>query len=248
MLGVLPKDIVPYRLLFSELVDAYRPGDIIFVNPLDSRGVEFRWQSGHQFSTEMRYSLVGTIEEALPARRIWYLTPQWLDEGVRATFAQIEQTHPLQQAFGKCDVEWCYLFQLMEAPPWSSPQVFGEHMAFWGADIDSVSPELIQTRLWWKVEQTPSQDYSMSLQVFDENGALVANADGPINHYKKQVFNTSQLLPEQIYIDFRDVAISPRLSPGSYRLALVVYNWQTNERLPLPDGADHLELGTVQVN
>jgi hypothetical protein len=36
-------------------------------------------------------------------------------------------------------------------------------MAFWGASLDIVSPELIQAKLWWRFEEVPSQDYVVSL-------------------------------------------------------------------------------------
>jgi hypothetical protein len=42
--------------------------------------------------------------------------------------------------------------------------------------------------------------------------------------------------------------IEPQLLPGKYYLKLVVYDWQTSERLTLRDGSDHLELGTFQID
>jgi hypothetical protein len=242
---LLPKDIVPYRLLLRQLVAAYRPGDSIFINPPDNRGVEFNWEYGHQFPLEMRQAIVRTADDAMAARRIWYLTPYWLDENIRSTFDEIQQTHPLQRGYGKCDLEWCYLVQLLEAPPWPTAQLFGAEMAFRGADLDMVSRESIQTRLWWQVETVPSKDYSIGLKLSDQNGLVVAGTDGPITLHNNLIYSTSQLTPGQIYIDFRDLALSPSLSPGSYQLSLLVYDWQTNERLLLPDGTDHLELGTI---
>ena len=120
------------------------------------------------------------------ARRIWHLTSEWLDADVQTNFRRIETTHPRQSGFGQCDANWCYLMQLMEAPPWTEPQTFGDDMAFWGADVDAVTAEAIQTRLWWKVEQPPALDYSISLRLLDANGNLVTQADGPIDHYRRR--------------------------------------------------------------
>ena len=77
--------------------------------------------------------------------------------------------------------------QLMEAPPLTSAQRFGANMDFWGVDVDSVTPTEIKTRLWWRVEQAPDKDYSISLRLLNADGALVAQSDGPINHYGAQI-------------------------------------------------------------
>jgi uncharacterized membrane protein len=244
----VPRDIVPYRSLLRDLGAAYQPGDIILIDPPDNRGVEFNWQYAHQFSPEMQQSVVRTVEEALPARRIWYLTGAWFDENIRATYLHIEQTHPRQTGFGKCDRDWCYLIQLMEASPWNEPQVFGEDIAFWGADIDAVTSESIQMRLWWKLDQKPARNYSIGVHLLDKNGLLVGQSDGPIRHYGVQTYNMSDLEPGSIYIDFRSLLIPSGLPSGDYVLALTVYDWQTSERLLLANGRNYLELSTVYIN
>jgi hypothetical protein len=154
----LPRDIVPYRSLLKDLVAAYQPGDAIFIDPPDNRGVEFNWQYSQQFTPEMKAAIVRIPEEALSARRIWHITNDWFNETIHATYNEIEISHPRQSGFGKCDVDWCYLIQLMEAPPWSTPQFFGEDIAFWGADIDAITSEAIRMRLRWKVDQRPPID------------------------------------------------------------------------------------------
>ncbi len=245
--SVLPNDVIPFRALLKDLAVAYRPGDKIFIDPPTNRGVQFNWEYSHRFSQEMVESIVRSVDNALPNRRIWYLTGDWFNENIRATFSQIEKTHPRQSGFGQCDRQWCYLIQLMEAPPFITPQIFGDDMAFWGVDIDSVTQEVIQTRLWWRVKQALPVDYSISLQLRDKNDTLVAQADGPIHHYGVNIYNTSQLEPEKIYIDFRSLQLPPQLPAGEYTLSLIVYNWQTSERLLLRNGFDHLELKTIQI-
>jgi hypothetical protein len=74
---------------------------------------------------------------------------------------------------------------------------------------------------------------------------LVAQADGPINHYGQQVVNTSQLEPGRIYIDFRAINLPPTLSAGQYQLDMIVYDFQTGTRLTLGDGSGHLSLNTI---
>ena len=155
----------------------------------------------------------------------------------------------MQQVIGQCPPQgWCYYAQLMEAPPLSSPERFGADMDFWGADIDAVTPGSISTRLWWRVEQAPPVDYSISLRLVDAAGTVVTQKDGPIIHYGVDTVQTSQLQPGKIYIDFRTVEFSPNIAPGTVRLELVVYQSWDGQRLTLPDGSESLELYTLDID
>jgi hypothetical protein len=247
--SVFPNDVIPYRDLLKELVVNFRPGDKIFINPpdSDSRGVQFNWEYSRQFTQEMYEGLVRTVDDALPYRRIWYLTGNWFNDDIRVIFNQLEETHPVQSVYGKCDRLWCYLVQLLEAPPLNTPLVFGDEMGFWGIDIDSVNRRIIQSRLWWKVEKAPLKDYSVSLQLRDKSGAVVSQLDRAINHYGVTTYNTTQLVSGEIYIDFRNLEVPTDLASGEYSLSLIVYDWQTMKRLLLADGSDHAELGIIHI-
>lgn len=159
----------------------------------------------------------------------------------------MEPTHPVQEVIGQCDRVWCYLAQLLEAPPWTAPQVFGEQMAFWGADVDSVTDSEVTTRLWWRVEEPPPLDYSIGLHLLNSVGMPVAQNDGPIRHYGVETVQTSGLQPGRLYIDFRNMALSPDLPSGEYALALAVYRSWDGARLMLPDGEDHLVLDALTI-
>lgn len=243
----LPTDRIPYRDLLRSLSAAAQPDDVIFFDQADTNDNFAQWQYRHYLSAELRENAISSLEDALKARRIWHITAHWFDEAVGANFEEIEWTHPRQSGFGKCDRDWCYLIQLMEAPPWGEPAVFGDDMAFWGADLDSMSHDAIRTRLWWRVEQTPDLDYSMSLQLLDSDGALVAQADGPINHYGAEIVETSQLEPGRIYIDHRSLILPHNLPDGDYRLALVVYQSWDGVRLSVSNGADAVMLDTIKI-
>jgi hypothetical protein len=67
------------------------------------------------------------------------VTTDWFNSNVRANFAKLEPNYPVQKVIGDCNPNWCYLIQLMEAPPLKSPQTFGTDMPFWGVDVASVS-------------------------------------------------------------------------------------------------------------
>lgn len=241
----LPKNRVPYRDLAASLAAASQPGDVLFYDRANERDDIWQREIQRQLSPELRAAAMSSVEAAEAARRVWFITADWFDPGVQAHFKTIEQTHPLQKVFGDCTSSWCFLIQLLEAPPWTQPQVFGEDMAFWGVDVDEVSAEKISARLWWRVRQTPGLSYSIGLQLMDAGGALAAQNDGPIRHYRDTVVETSLMQPGKIYVDFRDIILPANLAPGIYQLALVVYDWQTGERLRLADSADYLALDTL---
>ena len=79
------------------------------------------------------------------------------------------------------------------------------------------------------------------------DGALVAQSDGPINHYGVQIVQTSQLQPGKIYIDWRTLTLPPDLPSGTYTLELVVYQSWDNTRLTLADGSDALKLEALTI-
>jgi hypothetical protein len=245
----LPQDRIPFRDLLHNLSAAARTGDVVFLDHANTGDNLVKWQYRHYLTPELWENAVSSEEMARETRRVWHVTANWFDDAVRATFTDLERSHPVQMVLepGRCDREWCYLIQLMEAPPWEEPTVFGDDMAFWGADVDSVSREAIRTRLWWRVEQPPDADYSLSLQLLDGSGGLVAQMDGPIHHYGAEILQTSQLEPERIYIDHRAITVPPDLPTGEYTLALVVYQSWDGVRLTLPDGSNSLILDSVTI-
>jgi hypothetical protein len=238
----LPMNRTPFRDYFHQLTGASRPGDVILYDHANLFENLVFWQFVHYAPEYLRNNITGDLNDALHSRRIWYITQEWFDPTVQANFDRIEFSHPLQTVIGKCDRYWCFLIQLMEAPPWKDPQNLPNNLAFWGLDLDSVTHEKLEARLWWKVSQTPSMDYSIGLHVLDRDGNLVAQTDGPISHYGVETIETSMMQPGRIYIDHRTIDLPSGLKSGDYELELVVYDWRTGLRLCWPDGRDVLKL------
>ncbi len=244
MPGALPER-VPYRDVFGAM--SAQPGDVVYF--ADRVDQFLTWQADAYLSPGFTRIEDHDLDAAAVARRVWFLTANWFDDDVRAQFNVLEPTHPVQQVIGQCPPKgWCYYAQLMEAPPLSTPERFGADMDFWGADIDTTGPGQITTRLWWRVEQAPPVDYSISLRLVDAGGGIVTQKDGPIIHYGVDTVQTSQLEPGKIYVDFRSVDYSPDLAPGKYRLELIVYQSWDGQRLTLPDGSDSLVLYRLNVD
>ncbi|MCL4248044.1 MAG: glycosyltransferase family 39 protein [Anaerolineae bacterium] len=236
----------PYRNIYRAVAAQAQPGDTWHIAP----GTGVDTFVGQQMRLYLPPALAAqhTPGELIDAaqRRIWFVTDRWLADDVQAAFRQLEPTHPLQLVLGDCNIRWCYLAQLMEAPPNHDPTVFGGQLGFYGIDIDHLDAANLQVRLWWRVDDTaPQLDYSIGLHLLDSSGVLVAQADGPINHYDAQIFPTSQMQPGQIYIDHRDIRLPANLPSGEYTLELVVYQPWDGVRLTLPDGADGLALDTL---
>jgi 4-amino-4-deoxy-L-arabinose transferase-like glycosyltransferase len=240
----LPRDRVPFRALLQQVSAAAKPGDALLLDHADLGNNVLRWQVARYLKPELWRSRSEDPAQIPNARRIWFVTAEWFNPAVQETFRRIEATHPLQQVVGKCDRDWCYLLQLLEGAPWNSPQVFGDHMAFWGADVDAISPQSINARLWWRVETAPPINYSIGLHLLDANGALIAQNDGPIRDFGIQAVETSAMQPGKLYMDRRTITL-PNNFVGDAELSLVVYDAQTGERLRLADGADALRLKTL---
>ncbi len=242
---------IPYRDLYQRVSAAAEPGDAIFFDEDDAETRFLRWQMDHYLSRDLRQNQVENIDEASQQRRVWFATNEaWrYNTDVQNRFAELQRTHPLQMVIGNCTSAWCYLIQLLEAPPLSTPIIFGENLPFWGADVDNVTREAIGVRLWWKVDQPPEFDYSIGLHLLDSSGTLVAQVDRPIrDQYLNQDIQTSQLEPGRIYIDSRTLELPLDLPAGSYQLALVVYQSWDSVRLLLPDGSDKLVLDEMMIS
>jgi hypothetical protein len=238
---------VPYRDIFNAMSAEAQPGDIVYLRHADEDDNLVRWHLNTYLSPLFTIIEDGDLNMAESARRVWFLTSDLFNDDVKADFARLEPTYPVQTVIGQCNWAWCYVAQLMEAPPLDEPQIFGDEIAFWGADVDSVTDDQINTRLWWRVEEAPLLDYSIGLQLLNADGALVAQHDGPIQHYGAETVQTSGMQPGKIYIDFRSLALPPELSEGEYALWLTVYQPWDGERLLLPDGSDHLLLESITV-
>lgn len=246
----LPKDRTPYRDITATFAASARAGDALFYDRVYEDDVVWKFAVAQYFKPDWGGYRVQTVEEAQAARRVWFLTTDWLNPEVQANFHAIEATHPLRQVIGDCNRYWCFLIQLLEGAPLATPRTFGDQIAFWGIDIYSINADAIKTRLWWRVDAAPVMDYSIGLQLLDSSGNLIAQNDGPIRLDGQTTINTSQLEPGKTYMDRRDIRLPAGIQPGVYQPVLVVYDWQTGQRLPVTTDStdeDYLLLENVVI-
>ena len=224
-----------------------QPGDVLYVDPVNMTDNVVWWQMSHYLPADLFHPFTADIDQASKAHRIWFITTDWFNADVRANFAKLEPGYPVQQVLGDCNRYWCYLIQLMEAPPLTTPEIFGTEMPFWGVDVESVTHSAVDVHLWWRTKRPPTINYSIGLHLLDSSGNLVSQVDGSINEYGKQTVDASTMQPDHLYIDYRTLNLPATISPGTYQLELIVYDWQTGKRLLLPDGSDHLLLNQINV-
>lgn len=240
---------IPFRDLFGQVSALAQPGDVLL---FEAAGIEDRfvqWQIAQYMDPALAANRADSVEAAQTHRRVWFVTGAWFDEAVRARFSALETTHPVQDIVGDCTRAWCYLIQLMEAPPQIDSARFGPALIFRGLDLDRVTDDAIDVRLWWSVELTPAADYSIGLHLLNEAGALVAQHDGPIDDQYSGLTQASALTPDRIYIDHRRIVPPPDLPLGRYQLALTVYQPWDGVRLPVDGGADdYLMLNTITLD
>lgn len=91
----------------------------------------------------------------------------------------------------------------------------------------------------WQVLAPAPADYSLFVHLVDEQGAVVAQADG-----FPQDRPATTYAPQEQVIDRRELRLPPDAPPGDYRLVIGWYDWRTDgfPRVTLPGGADHWEL------
>jgi hypothetical protein len=103
--------------------------------------------------------------------------------------------------------------------------------------------------LYWQATQDLFEDLTVSAQLLDAKGRLVAQRDGvPADGLNP----TSLWLPHRLVVEQRDVNLPPDLAPGDYSWIVVLYRRENLKRLsatgggsPLPDNA--AVLGKVRV-
>jgi len=76
---------------------------------------------------------------------------------------------------------------------------------------------------------------------------VIGNDGQPLAQWDGFDFGEAQLEPGDQLVERHRFTIPANAAPGAYRIVVGVYNPTTMKRLTLPDGSDHVDLGTVSV-
>jgi hypothetical protein len=186
-------------------------------------------------------------EPAPQYRRIWYVRQNgWHDETLQARLRE----DYIEGAFVG---PWDMLIQFYEAPPNPDGILFDNGMRFHG--VDFIDPdgtiwtgpllqhenEAVRMRLWWSADEPVDFDYSTSIQIFRDDGALAHQLDGAPN-LSNGPTETSRWEPGQFYLDERTFETARKTSTDgaavAYGIYLTVYDWTDGRRIAAPGVTD----------
>ncbi|MCS7003172.1 MAG: hypothetical protein NZ518_10030, partial [Dehalococcoidia bacterium] len=118
---------------------------------------------------------------------------------------------------------------------------FAGLMTLIGAEIGAPHGGSLPVALTWRADRAMNEDYTLTLQLLDASGAMVAQLDRqPVNN----TYPTTFWDPGEIVIDRYRLPLGA-VKPGSYQLIAAWYD-RAVRRLPV-NGADALVLGTVTI-
>ncbi|MGJ3239994.1 MAG: glycosyltransferase family 39 protein [Anaerolineae bacterium] len=240
----------PHRTLYQQIATQAQPDDaLLIIHPN---------QDGYLADQMTRYLPASLLDnsstqlaDVRPTRRVWFISNNFFSERSKQASRDLEATHRVWQVIegSDCTSDWCYIAQLMVAPPLRDPITFGDDIQFSGADI-TLDNDHLRALLWWGVASVPEADYSISLRLTDEDGTIISQLDRQIDPPQTEIgeIPTSQMQPDNSYIDERVLPIAPTILNGTYTLELVVYQWWDGTRLLLADGRDAYVIDTITIN
>ncbi|MFN8498418.1 MAG: glycosyltransferase family 39 protein [Anaerolineae bacterium] len=124
----------------------------------------------------------------------------------------------------------------------------------WGHRLGLIEYELDQTAvrpgesftlgLRWRALEAMPDDYAVTVQVFDANGAKVAQSDEPLRTRGQP---TSAWRVGTTMKDTRSVAIAPDTPPGVYEIRVGVYDFATKRTLLPSHNGETLNSGPVAI-
>ncbi|MCB0164523.1 MAG: DUF2079 domain-containing protein [Anaerolineae bacterium] len=122
---------------------------------------------------------------------------------------------------------------------------FGSAIHLTGYRLMAHSETGLQVLLKWVATEPLPADFTVFIHLLASDGTLVSQSDAFPRWLTPQP--TSQWPPQQSLLDSHLLTLPADLPPDTYTLQLGLYNAQTLERLPMPDGRNALELDHVRL-
>jgi 4-amino-4-deoxy-L-arabinose transferase-like glycosyltransferase len=223
--------------------------------------------SGHQTSQRLI-----ALSEAYPveavanwAQRLPYMTEymQWVEDHylVRRVWdnhhvlyfgrktAADQVPHPRQVRFGGGVELVGFDAQMAEASPDIGSRLFLPVPPDESAALQPKGRAALQVTLFWTASQTPDQDYTVFVHLYDVAGELRASHDGPplYGYLPTREWKIHEIIPDR-----HDIPLPGDLPPGQYRLVAGMYDPATGVRLTVTDAqgakiGDHTLLETIAI-
>jgi len=241
------------------LTDKADPDDLVVFNVLSLAGLYERFRDPARdadWSYVLRWDpVVEPLEAALTGRvlpatrshqRLWfvlykgtvaanYALKEWLDQYL----------FPAQGQWQEDTLYVQYLSPTAETVRADQQMVFDGKIWLKAAEFTprTQSDGPVTVRLTWEVEEPVSQNYKVFAHLYSTEGRLVAQHDAvPQNELRP----TWSWQPGEQVVDNHGLWVPEDIS-APLRLAVGLYDAETNSRLALPGGADYAEVGIVEV-
>lgn len=125
------------------------------------------------------------------------------------------------------------------APRFETTFIFGESLRLAGFDLpagDVFAPgDVLPVSLVWAASESIPFDYNVGIFLIGQGGQVVAQRDGA----PQATFGAmTRWLPGLPQRDNHGLPIPRTLPPGEYQLAVVVYDWRDQARLPVSGGGE----------
>jgi hypothetical protein len=243
-----------YRFLYGRTL----PDDVVFFNILSLAGQyeRLRTPSDPTWSFVQRWDpVIEPLETALEQRvlpalqrhhRLWFV----LYKGTVAANLALKDwlDHNSFPALGQWREDTLYLLYLSptgSVQQWSSGAVFDGTIRLRSAEYTARtgSDGCIGVSLVWSAEAALERNYKVFVHLYTSDGRLVAQHDAvPVNELRP----TPSWLPGEQIADRHGMWVPPEIR-GSLRLAVGLYDPETNTRLKLSSGADLVDLGLIEL-
>ncbi|MBC7872140.1 MAG: hypothetical protein H7Y09_14940 [Chitinophagaceae bacterium] len=139
------------------------------------------------------------------------------------------------------------LFRYDVLPPLAeAPATFENGMTLRDAII---YPDQLRVDLWWQIDESTADNYTISAILLDENGRLVAQID---SYAFDGARPTSTWSPDEVIYDPRSMRLADGIStltPGLYNVGVKIYLLNADNTftdISTSDGQDYATIGTLE--
>lgn len=204
------------------------------------------------------------VDDPAAYRRVWLVKSN--ENPSPALDAQITEGRLPGRFFGRYDC----VFQLFEQPPNLDGVPYANGLRFHGFDIlehentdgDNAlivreplarrEGDPLRVRLWWSIDRSLDRDYSVGVYLLAPDGSLLTQIDSAPQPYYPEAApqETSRWIEDTLYVEERTLVFPWDTWPNDFRLALVVYDPTSGERVSADDLDDTLlrYLTTIRLN
>ncbi|MBN1995578.1 MAG: glycosyltransferase family 39 protein [Anaerolineae bacterium] len=112
--------------------------------------------------------------------------------------------------------------------------VLGEQIKLLGFDLVKQNAAAFDLTLYWQAVAQAASDYTVFVHIRDAGGAVAAQKDAPPagGVYPTGLWDAGEIIRDEIMVPLEE------LKPGAYEIVIGMYDFNTGQRLPVPDSPD----------